>query len=483
VTSLPGKYGIGDLGPAAHRWIDMLAAARQSWWQMLPLGPCGEGNSPYRCYSAFAGNPLLISPDRLVEQGLLRRSEIDGFRLPNDKVDYAKVARNKMAMLSIAYKRFRQKKSDADFYRFTSHQAGWLDDFALFMTLQQTSPEQSWTHWPAPLLRRKAAALKVARATHTDAIDFHKFVQFLFFDQLRLLRDHARAARVALIGDLPIFVSPESADVWANPELFQLDNHLRPSAVSGVPPDLFSATGQCWGNPLYNWKAMANDHFGWWKARLASALSQADLVRIDHFRGFESYWKIPADAPTAQRGKWVKAPGARLFEALLEGNSTLPLVAEDLGMITPEVEMLRDRFDLPGMRVLQFGFSAEPGNPHAPHNFIHHCFAYTGTHDNETTMGWYKSLSAEAQRRLEKYAPHSQWKADPSWALIRLLMGSVAGHAIIPLQDLLGLDSKSRMNIPGQSRHNWEWRLSAFSQATKPLADLADMADTYDRNL
>jgi 4-alpha-glucanotransferase len=484
VTSLPGPYGIGDLGPAGRQWIDLLADAGQRWWQMLPLGPTDEGNSPYRCYSAFAGNPLLISPDLLFEDGLLSRSALAELRLPPGKVNYPKVIRNKMSCLGSAHKRFLEGNANqlsADYQQFVSDEPSWLGDFALFAALRQTRPEQSWTDWPRPLLRRDATALKTAIAEHRDAIRFHQFVQFLFFRQLRSLHDHARAAGVALIGDLPIFVSPESADVWTNPRLFQLDRHLRPSAVSGVPPDLFSATGQRWGNPLYDWKQMAQDHFSWWKARMKSAMNQADLVRIDHFRGFESYWRIPCDAPTAQSGKWVNAPGKEFFNAMLGHKAALPLLAEDLGIITPEVEALRDRFNLPGMRVLQFGFTDEPGNPHTPHNFIRHCFGYTGTHDNDTTAGWFASLPPAMRRRLKQYAPRADWSHEPVWSMIGLLMGSTAGHAIIPLQDLLELGSSARMNTPAVCDGNWQWRLRSFADCPKPFHRLAKMTEVYER--
>jgi 4-alpha-glucanotransferase len=484
VTSLPGKYGIGDLGPVAHQWIDMLAAANQRWWQMLPLGPCGEGNSPYRSYSAFAGNPLLVSPDSLVKDGLLNLENLRGQSLPPGKVDYQQVTRNKMKLLGIAHDQFRRSASrrlKADFAEFIQAQSSWLDDFALFMSLRETHPEKSWTQWPKPLLRRHPSAIAEARLELITQIDFHKFAQFIFYRQLQSLRAHARAAGVALIGDLPIFVSPESVDVWTNPKLFQLDAHLRPRAVAGVPPDLFSSTGQCWGNPLYNWTEMKKDHFAWWKTRLKSALGQADLVRIDHFRGFQAYWRIPVNSPTAQTGRWVKAPGFELFQALLENDSRLPLLAEDLGIITPEVELLRDRFNLPGMRVLQFGFDDEQGNPHTPHNFIPHCFAYTGTHDNDTSAGWYRSLPSSTKRRLQQYAPGLDWHANPAWSLIRLLMASVANQAIVPMQDLLSLGSNSRMNRPGSSSDNWQWRLESLQSCKPPLSNFSKLTRLYNR--
>jgi 4-alpha-glucanotransferase len=481
VSSLPGKFGIGDLGPVAHQWVRMLLAARQRWWQMLPLGPCGEDNSPYRAYSAFAGNPLLISPEQLVEDGLLNAGSLAAHMLPSGNVNFARVRRNKLAMLSQAHAKFLKRRSAA-FDQFIAGNHGWLDDFCLFMALREARLDLSWTQWPRPLLRRNARELSEARRTFASAIGFHQFVQFVFFRQLQTLRAHAREAGVALIGDLPIFVSPDSVDVWTHPELFQLDRQFRPRAIAGVPPDQFSATGQRWGNPLYNWQLMKKDGFAWWKARVQSALQQADLVRIDHFRGFQAYWRIPADAPTAKVGRWIKAPGMEFFEALLKKGSHLPLLAEDLGIITPAVEALRDKFGLPGMRVLQFGFTAEVGNPHSPHNFIPHCFAFTGTHDNDTAAGWYKSLSPAFKKRLAEYAPNPLWKTEPAWPLIHILMGSTARHAIVPLQDLLCLGSDCRMNHPGRGDHNWNWRVGDLSLCKQPLQRLADLGRLYDRD-
>lgn len=475
--------GIGDLGPAAFQWIDYLAGADQRWWQMLPLGPCAEGNSPYRCYSAFAGNPLLISLELMVRDGLLSSADMPS-ESPSGRVNYEEVTLHKTALLNLAHGRFLTMRSRGlrrTFDKFLVAEAHWLDDYALFMALRESAPGQSWTQWPRPLLHRDPTALKQAAIEQASAIHFHQFLQFIFFRQLAALRSYAKAAGVALIGDMPIFVSPESADVWTHPKLFQLDRHCKPTAVSGVPPDLFSSTGQSWGNPLYNWKEMARDGFAWWKKRLRSARAQADLVRIDHFRGFEAYWRVPASAPTAETGRWVKAPGADLFNELFKDDPNLPLLAEDLGIITPEVESLRDRFGLPGMRVLQFGFGDEGGNPHTPHNFIPHCFAYTGTHDNDTTVGWFKSLSTNEQRRIKSYEPLADWKRDAAWSLIRMLWKSSANHAIVPLQDLLGLNSKARMNRPGESEKNWEWRLSSFSECRKPLDRLAELTRIYER--
>ena len=485
VTSLPNQYGIGDLGPASYRWIDLLRAGRQHWWQVLPLGPCGEGNSPYRCYSAFAGNPLLISPDLLIKDRLLTRSEVNRELLPLGQIDYAAVSENKQRLLRTAHDRFSQTTRhplSGDFRRFIKAESKWLDDFVLFMAIGDQNPGQSWTLWPTDLMHRKPAALSKARAGLSQQIEFHQFQQFLFFRQLSAMRKYAKEAGVSIIGDLPIFVSPESADVWTNHELFQLDRKRRPTAVAGVPPDIFSLDGQRWGNPLYNWKRMQENGFAWWRERLGAALRQADLVRIDHFRGFEAYWEIPANSPTARHGRWVKAPGIQLFESLLAGDSKLPLLAEDLGIITSEVEALRDRFNLPGMRVLQFGFSEAAGNPHTPHNFIKHCFAYTGTHDNDTTLGWFRTLPRAMQKRVECYAPNLDWNADPAGSMIRLLLASTADNVIIPAQDLLRLGSDARMNTPGASTGNWEWRLDSLDRCAEPMTELAQLAQTYERD-
>jgi 4-alpha-glucanotransferase len=485
VTSLPGAYGVGDLGPAAHRWIDLLADAGQSWWQMLPLGPAGEGNSPYRCYSAFAGNPLLISPDLLVEDNLLTSSDLRGPSLVGDSVNYARACKNKLRLLAIAFEAFRKRSSRqilAAYQDFDRQAAWWLEDYALFVSLRENLPGQSWTDWPIDLVRRKRETLRQAREELAGPIDFQKFLQFIFFHQLRLLREKATSRGVGLIGDLPIFVSPESAEVWTHPQLFELDGKYHPRAVAGVPPDLFSATGQRWGNPLYDWKVMAGDGFAWWKRRIASALVQADLVRIDHFRGFESYWRIPAAAPTAQTGRWIKAPGAELFAELLVDDSQMPLLAEDLGIITPEVVALRDRFGLPGMRVLQFGFGQERGNIHEPHHYVKHCFAYTGTHDNDTSAGWYSLQGAAVKRRLKEYAPGSDWDGNAAWSMIQLVHASCADHAIIPAQDLLGLGSRARMNTPGRSDRNWQWRMQSFAEYKTALRRLAKITRIYERD-
>jgi len=451
---------------------------------MLPLGPIGATTSPYQCLSSFAGNPLLISPDQLVADGLLAESDVAKFTLPPRKVNFQRVIANKRALLAMAFERFRQRyrqRFSDDLHQFETRESGWLSDFALFMALREAYAFKPWSQWSQPVLRRNPAALREARRQLAEAIELQTFAQFIFARQLQSLRTHARTAGVALIGDLPIFVSPESADVWTNPKLFQLDRRLQPRAVAGVPPDEFSPQGQLWGNPLYNWNEIAKDGYAWWKARLGAALKQADFVRIDHFRGLASYWSIRTPCATAENGRWVAAPGAKALRALTGGKRSLPLLVEDLGLITPEIERLRDDFNLPGMRVLQFGFPPNPGNPHVPHNYIRHCFAYTGTHDNDTSAGWYNSLSPANRRQVQQYAPNPLWNTAPAWAMIRILWASHAGQVIVPLQDLLNLGSASRMNTPGTHEKNWQWRCLDFAECREPMARLASLTDLYER--
>jgi 4-alpha-glucanotransferase len=476
VSSLPGPYGIGDLGPTARRWIDLLARARQSWWQILPLG---YGGSPYHSLSAFAGSARLISPELLIEEGLLNRGDVRPPRFAADSVDYPAVAKFKDVLLRRARGRFRKTDS---LEKFSKENTDWLDDFALLLALRTAHGGRPWFEWPRPLMMRQPEALREARRVLADEIDYHRFVQFIFFKQLAGLRKYAASRGVRIIGDLPIFVSGNSADVWLKPELFRLDKNRRPTVVSGVPPDAFSRTGQRWGNPLYNWPAMKRDGFAWWIARFQSALRQADVVRIDHFRGFAACWEIPASAPTAQRGRWVKSPGRELFAALRASlGQELPLIAEDLGTITPDVEALRDELGVPGMRVLQFAFSGGPANPYLPHNYERKTFAYTGTHDNNTTLGWFKSLATKQKRSVRRYVgDHAQ--RDITSAMVRLVWSSVADCAIAPLQDALGLDSRARMNIPGTTDGNWKWRVRQEQLTADVVRRLAEMTRDYARS-
>jgi 4-alpha-glucanotransferase len=481
VTSLPGGFGVGDLGPVAWEWLEMLAAAGQGWWQVLPLGP-NEG-SPYSSYSAFAGNPLLISPEALTADGLLKRADLPPAPASRARADFRRAARVKGALLNLAFERFvstKHSKLRTAYDRFVRASSHWLDDYALFVALKRAYPERDWRGSPRGLARRQPDALATARRELAPVIEREMFVQFIFFRQLDALRAHAAHQGVRLIGDLPIFICDDSADVWANPHLFQLDRSGRCSAVAGCPPDMFSETGQRWGNPLYDWEAMARDGFAWWVARLRQALRQADVVRIDHFRGFEAYWRIPARSATAKSGKWTKAPGHALFARLKRELKSLPFIAEDLGVITPEVERLRDAFQLPGMRVLQFAFDGSD-NVHVPHHHVRNAVAYTGTHDNDTTVGWYRSLGKPERARVKAYLPGITSDRDAARAVLRATWASVANLAIAPMQDVLGLDSRARMNTPGTMNGNWAWRLTPEALSPRALAELAELTATYGR--
>lgn len=481
-TSLPGPYGIGDLGAAARAWVDTLARARQTWWQMLPLTPPGEGDSPYQAFSAFAGNPALIAPDGLLDDGLIDKADLIGLDFLDGRVDYPKVNRFKAALLHRAWERFRAGAGAAvksAYAGFRRRHSDWVDDFALFMAIKETRTGIPWTEWPGDLVVREPAALKRATRTLADAIDRIRFAQFLFFRQLGALRAYAKTRGVRLIGDLPIFISAESADVWAHPEYFELDARRRPKVVAGVPPDFFSRTGQRWGNPHYNWKVMRRDGFAWWCARLRSALAEVDLVRLDHFRGFEAYWEVPASCPTAEVGRWVKAPGAPLFRALRAALGGMPLIAEDLGEISPQVERLRHEFGLPGMKILQFAFGGAVEDRFLPHNYDRNCVVYTGTHDNDTTVGWYAGLKPDEHAVLRRYVPNVE--RDPAGEMIRVAWASVADLAIAPLQDLLGLGNEARMNLPGTETGNWSWRCTNGMLKSDRIDHLAELTATYGR--
>lgn len=482
ITSLPGPYGIGDLGPAARQWVDLLATAGQSWWQVLPLGPPGAGNSPYQSFSAFAGSADLISPDALLADGLIERSDLVPVRSRPDVVDYGKASAAKRRLIAIAWETLRAgraRKLEQSFGQFRSQAAAWLDDFALFMALREAHPDRSWTQWPGDLVKRRSGAMRQARGELREPIERHQFAQFLFFRQLDRLRQYARKKGINLIGDVPIFVSPESADVWANPHLFQLDANRRPKVVAGVPPDYFSKTGQRWGNPLYNWPAHRREGFRWWVARVRASLAQADVVRIDHFRGLSACWEIPASAPTAETGRWARAPGREMLLTFRKELGGLPLIAEDLGLITPDVEALRDELGLPGMRVLQFAFGGDSSNPHLPHNAVPNTIMYTGTHDNDTTAGWWSSLPKDQKARARRYAPGMG--KDAVWEMIRLAWSSVSKIAIVPIQDLLELGSQARMNTPGLAEGNWRWRLAEQRTLNRALDRLAEFVQLYGR--
>ena len=463
VTSLPSPYGIGDVGPAAFQWVDRLHDAGQGWWQALPFGPTGCGNSPYSCLSSFAGNVLLVSPDLLIEDGLLNPSDCEeGQRLPRSVVDFDAVISFKHRLIDQAWSNLDSASRPdlrAEFERFCLEQAHWLDDYALFRTLKMRLGGADFLDWPEELVRRSPSAMARTRRDLADEINKARFAQFLLSRQGTCLKEYAHERGVLLIGDLPFFVSLDSSDVWANPEWFQLDANLRPRFVAGVPPDYFSAEGQLWGNPVYDWEALRRSGYRWCIDRLKSLLAHVDLVRLDHFRAFCAAWHVPPTAKTAEPGHWVPGPGAAFFEAVRAELGHLPFIAEDLGIITPEVVALRDQFELPGIRVFQFGFDGNPGNPHLPHNCVPNTVAYTGTHDNNTTRGWFESLPENVRQAARSYAGKAgAGTGEVAWDFIRLVWSSRAGLAIAPLQDLLNLGVEGRMNVPGIAAGNWRWR-------------------------
>jgi 4-alpha-glucanotransferase len=483
VTSLPSPYGIGDLGPTAIAWVDQLYDAGQSWWQSLPLGPTGYGNSPYQSLSSFAGNGLLASPDELIQDGLLP-TDFERPKFPASSIDYDNVISFKHGLLDRAWTEFSAgagKDLRAPYEKFCHDEGHWLEDYALFRALK-AKYNTSYLEWPAELVRRVPAALVQARLDAAKQIDQIRFAQFLLFRQANRLKEYAHAKGVRLIGDLPFFVSPDSSDVWANPELFLLDDNLRPRFVAGVPPDYFSAQGQLWGNPVYNWDALRQTGFQWCIDRLRALLVHVDVIRLDHFRGFAAAWHVPAGAPTAQAGHWVPGPGVDFFSAVQRELGTLPFIAEDLGVITPDVSALRDNFHIPGTRVLQFAFDGHADNPYLPRNFVPNTVVYTGTHDNDTTRGWYEGLPDWQRRNLWNYLGRSNGEPpEAAWELIRLAWSSTATLAIAPLQDVLNLSSEARMNVPGRADGNWRWRCTAEMLAGSAFQSLRDVTEGSDR--
>lgn len=481
--SLPGAYGIGDLGPAAFAWVDRLAQAKQTWWQILPLGPTGYGDSPYSSFSAFAGNPLLISPDRLVEDGLLPPGELESMCLPEGRIDYGAVIQNRLRMFGEVWQRFQggaASRLKPEFEQFCTAQRLWLDDFALFAAIKVSRGGQGWQDWPTVLRRRELDALNAARRELADSIQRSKFVQFLFYRQWHAVKKHANDRKVRLIGDIPIFVAPDSVDVWANPELFLLDADRRPLVVAGVPPDYFCPTGQLWGNPHYNWERLRETHYAWWLARIRACLAQTDLVRLDHFIGFEKAYHVPFGRPTAEEGHFVPGPGSHFFESLQQQLGGLPFIAEDLGLVTPEVEAIRDGFHLPGMLILQFAFGGATENRFLPHNYERNGVVYTGTHDNDTTWGWFNGITDAERDLVRRYVARDG--TDVVWDLIRLAWSSTANYAITTLQDVLEQGSEARMNFPGRGDGNWCWRFQAAQLTDEILGRLRDLTVLYSRD-
>ena len=487
-TSLPGPYGIGDLGPQAYRFVDFVADSGCHLWQVLPLGPTGYGDSPYQCFSAFAGNPYLISPDELIADGLLTSDDLtDKPDFSASRVDYGLVIQWKLSLLERAFHHFSaasDKKIREALEQFRAENASWLDDFALFMALKEAHGGGSWDGWPEELRKRDPNVLAEAREKYADQVARNVFYQFLFYRQWNNLRAHVRQRGIQIVGDIPIFVAHDSADVWSHPELFYLDDQGKPTVVAGVPPDLFSATGQLWGNPLYRWDVHKQTGYVWWLERMRAILGMVDIVRLDHFRGFAGYWEIPAGNPTAEIGRWAPGPGADFFDALTadlkERLSTddLPIIAEDLGVITPDVVALRERYHLPGMRILQFAFSG-PDNPFLPHHYVTNSVVYTGTHDNDTARGWFESATEDERKFALRYLEVDG--SNFAWDLIRTLWASVAVFAVAPMQDFLNLDTKARMNFPSKLGGNWEWRMQEDDLSESLLSKIRDLNYLYSR--
>ena len=493
-TSFPGPFGIGDLGKIAYQFADFLVASGQGLWQVLPLGPTGHGDSPYACYSAFAGNTLLISPQRLVDENLLDPAEVTPLITASDeRIDFVRVHRHKKALLLSAFARFKvsgQSKLKAAFEEFCVDQHEWLNDYGLFSALKEVYSDRPWNEWHPALVKRSSDEINQARNALAHRIEAHKFHQFLFFQQWFELKSYCNKLGIKLIGDIPIFVAQDSSDVWTNPDQFKLDENGTPIVVAGVPPDYFSSTGQLWGNPIYNWDQMLADGFRWWVQRIKSSLQMFDVVRIDHFRGFAACWEIPGGDKTAERGRWVEAPGEELFMAVKNSLGEIDVIAEDLGVITPDVERLRDDLGFPGMRVLQFAFGGDSRNSDLPHNYLRNSVAYTGTHDNDTTVGWFNgsgqtgsTRTAEEIDRERKFCVRylNSNGTEINWDFIRALMQSVSNRVVIPLQDVLGLGSEARMNLPNSTTGNWLWRLKSGAVNELLSARLKEMSETYGR--
>ena len=485
VTSLPSPYGIGDVGPAALSWIDCLQQAGQSWWQSLPLGPTGYGDSPYQPLSSFAGNGLVISPDWLIEDGLLRAGDCQPSAFPQHETDYNAVIPFKHQLLEAAWSRFKEGgRADLRlaYEQFCHEQSHWLEDYSLFRALKARFAGAYFVEWPAELVQRDGAALDRARCELAHEVGLASFIQFILSRQASRLKTYAHGKGVKLIGDLPFFVSPDSSDVWANPELFLLDDRRRPRFVAGVPPDYFSATGQLWGNPVYNWGALQDGGYRWWIDRLSALLTHVDVIRLDHFRGLIAAWHVQASASTAESGNWEPGPGADLLRAAKTELVSLPFIAEDLGRITPDVYALRDEFQLPGMRVLQFAFDGHFDNPHLPNNYVTNTVVYTGTHDNPTTRGWYEGLPDDQRQHMWSYLKRSGDASDEAApALMDLAWSSSAALAIAPLQDALNLGNEARMNVPGRPDGNWRWRCTQDMLSGRPFDRIRSLTKSTNR--
>ncbi len=480
ITSLPGPHGIGDFGPAAFKFVDWMASAGQTVWQTLPMMPIGPCDSPYMSVSAFAGSPLMVAFEPLIEKGWLAQPALPEGGFDAARVDYGRVVPWRMAQLRAAWAGFKAKASAADksaLDAWAKREAGWLEDYALLMALEgQYGAEGNycWWQWPADLRARKPKALAAARTEHADEIGFWTFVQWCWDAQWAAIKAYANSKGIAIMGDLPIFIAHHSADCWSRPDLYYLDDHYQPTVVAGVPPDGFAPDGQRWGNPLYRWDRMAAEDYAWWTQRIRRAMSQADVFRIDHFRGFAGYYEIPASCPTAREGQWVPGPGKALFAAIERALGKLPIVAEDLGLITEDVTELRDHFGFPGMKILQFGFGADGAHEFMPQNYTPNCIVYTGTHDNDTARGWWDAAPHHERAFCGAYLACNEH--DVHWAMIRAASNSVANMAIFPLQDVLGLGNAGRMNLPGSTTGNWQWRFTWEQLGSEPARVLGLIA-------
>ncbi|MDD5457925.1 MAG: 4-alpha-glucanotransferase [Phycisphaerae bacterium] len=485
ISSLPSKYGIGDFGPGAYRFVDFLKETKQSRWQVLPLNQIKftGTHSPYDCLSAFAGNILFISPDLLYRDGLLDKADLKTVKLPAGKVDYAKVISCKQKLFAKAFEKFKEQKQKDDFESFCEKEKDWLDDYSLFMAIKEHLNNKPWSRWDKKLRDRDKKAMTCVEKELADRCEYHKFLQFIFFNQWQNLKQYCNNSGIQIIGDIPIYVTYESADVWANPSIFQLDRDKRPKGVSGVPPDYFSKTGQLWSNPLYDWERLKKNDYGWWMRRMDQNFRLFDIVRIDHFRGLVAYWQIPAGNKTAMNGKWVAGPKNDFFKILFKRFSAPPIIVEDLGDITSDVRRFVKKLCLPGMKVLCFAFDGKTKtNPHYPHNHIENAICYTGTHDNNTIRGWFeKELNSEHKKEISDYIGCKLTRSNIHTQFMRIALKSVCRTCIIPMQDVLGLGGKARMNHPAKLRGNWQWRLEWKQVTKKATAELVDMAKTYNR--
>lgn len=493
-TSLAGEYGIGDLGPEAFRFVNFLAESSQTYWQILPLGPTGYADSPYQCFSAFAGNTLIISPEKLIEDGLISENDLaDRPDFPTNKVDFGGVYKWKNQLLPKAFTGFCHTTSAnlrGKFEAFCQENGFWLDDYALYRSIKSSQNQRPWYEWPKNLKLRDEISLTMAREQFFEEIQAQKFYQFIFYSQWFGVKHYANQLGIKIIGDIPIFVALDSADVWCNQSKFKLNPDGSARSVAGVPPDYFSKTGQLWGNPIYDWDAMRRDEFKWWSARFYATLQTVDVVRVDHFRGFAASWEVPGKDKTAENGHWVQVPGKELFTAFQRSLGDLPIIAEDLGVITPDVEELRDGFGFPGMRILQFAFGGDAKNHDLPHNHIKNCVAYTGTHDNDTTIGWFLSQTGAGSARDAKEITREHDDclkylntdgSEINWDLIRSVWASVADTAITTMPDILGLGTEARMNLPASKSGNWHWRMDKDAITSKIASRLKELTEIYGR--